>query len=654
MATFTGNGLEAYTDDGTGVVTSGGTSAPAAGTSESWTVSVTTAFPVASTTASPPTYFYVADQAAGATEQEKVLVTVCPGGTGTQTWTVTRGADGTATAAHNSSGFTVQQVITGASMRGVQRFGVPVYQAADFGVKFDGGTTDNGPILNKAFLDLWSSGTGQGGIIEFPACGFQTGGNTSATVYSTVIIPPFCGIRGQGKQKSMIRLAPSSNCDVIQTMTYNSSAQAAILGVSAGTLQNCFYGQISGLTIHGSWNYQTATAYYHCINITTSPATSAAPGDPDFDPYNLIYDVECRFASGDGLYHVGRGGLQVTDSLFRYCQGNGITPSFDSLYTNVDLGENGICGLYLNHGSTNGAGVKSYNNGGIPLWVSGTSYSAGGSGAFNSRVYYSGVIYGCILSTSGTTPPPSDSSHWTAISAYTSPQAFGWDYYFDSNAYEACWSGCDSQEPTVGSYYFKGSTGCNLQGVSNRPNWDNPNTGVQLGVNPNNYGTCAGVVLDAATGCNVSMGYNVYNSAAYAARLINSATRCSVIIAGDGTDQAAFDGSTSTVGNFVVVDGAQAAAGQSSSAQSVASSGTITTTGIGVARVTTAGAVTGVILQAGQAGQQVTVINESANSITFAASGTSHVADGVADVIAATSARTFVYDSGTSLWYRTQ
>jgi|SRR6266699_999373 len=74
---------------------------------------------------------------------------------------------------------------------------------------------------------------------------------------------------------------------------------------------------------------------------------------------------------------------------------------------------------------------------------------------------------------------------------------------------------------------------------------------------------------------------------------------------------------------------------------SIATSGTINTAGLGFSRVTTAGAVTGVILQAGtQQGQQVVVVNTSANSITFAVVGTSNVADGTSDVIAAlTSAR---------------
>lgn len=91
---------------------------------------------------------------------------------------------------------------------------------------------------------------------------------------------------------------------------------------------------------------------------------------------------------------------------------------------------------------------------------------------------------------------------------------------------------------------------------------------------------------------------------------------------------------------------------QSSSAASLSSNGTITTSGVGVARVTTSGNVTGVILQSGTLpGQEVTVINESSNSITMATASTSHAADGTGDIIAANNARRYVWNSGTSLWY---
>ena len=91
---------------------------------------------------------------------------------------------------------------------------------------------------------------------------------------------------------------------------------------------------------------------------------------------------------------------------------------------------------------------------------------------------------------------------------------------------------------------------------------------------------------------------------------------------------------------------------QSTSAAVTATAGTITTSGVGVARVAPTGAITGVILQAGTLpGQECIVINESAFSVTFDVAGTSHVADGVSAVIVANRSMNFRWDGGTSLWY---
>lgn len=80
--------------------------------------------------------------------------------------------------------------------------------------------------------------------------------------------------------------------------------------------------------------------------------------------------------------------------------------------------------------------------------------------------------------------------------------------------------------------------------------------------------------------------------------------------------------------------------------------GTIATAGVGTSRVSTGGAVTGAILQAGTfAGQKCTVINESGNSITFDVVGTSHVADGNSAVIAGNRAMDFTWNTHQSKWY---
>lgn len=94
------------------------------------------------------------------------------------------------------------------------------------------------------------------------------------------------------------------------------------------------------------------------------------------------------------------------------------------------------------------------------------------------------------------------------------------------------------------------------------------------------------------------------------------------------------------------------ATGQSGSAASLASSGTIAVGTLGSTVVGPTGNVTGVILGVGAtAGQKVTVVNKSAFTITFATSGTSHVVDGTSDVIAANNARLFEWSAVDSLWY---
>lgn len=97
---------ELFSSTASGTVSSGGTTAPASGTTETWTVNVSTAFPVVSSGAG--TFFNVAEPGAAG---EVIRVTAAPGGTGTQTWTVTRGAQATTPIAH-VAGFTVYNMFS--------------------------------------------------------------------------------------------------------------------------------------------------------------------------------------------------------------------------------------------------------------------------------------------------------------------------------------------------------------------------------------------------------------------------------------------------------------------------------------------------------------------------------------------------------------
>jgi hypothetical protein len=92
----------------------------------------------------------------------------------------------------------------------------------------------------------------------------------------------------------------------------------------------------------------------------------------------------------------------------------------------------------------------------------------------------------------------------------------------------------------------------------------------------------------------------------------------------------------------------------SSSAAAIASSGTITTANIGVARLAPTAAVSAVVMGTGTInGQLCTVINEAAqaDSVQMAASSTSNVAAGINDIIWGGEARTYVWDNPQALWF---
>lgn len=112
-----------------------------------------------------------------------------------------------------------------------------------------------------------------------------------------------------------------------------------------------------------------------------------------------------------------------------------------------------------------------------------------------------------------------------------------------------------------------------------------------------------------------------------------------------------------TLGIFdVLLAGVLGLAQAAGTVQTLATGNTVVlTAGQSVARVTAAAAVTGIILTPGlRPGQLICVVHEgaAANTITMAAAGTSNVADGVSDVITGPSARLFMWDSITALWYK--
>jgi len=175
--------IEVWTPLAQGTVTSGGTSAPAAGTSESWTVSVAAAFPAAVNGAQ---HFYVADPAANS---ETIEIRVCAGGTGSQSWTAVRGADGTSPVTH-AGGFTVVQVMAAQTQRDARapayRFFPEAYGAKGDGVIGTGGTGTSG---TTAFSDTGAAWTAaDAGKCIVINQGTSGAGSTNGTSQA-----PFCG-----------------------------------------------------------------------------------------------------------------------------------------------------------------------------------------------------------------------------------------------------------------------------------------------------------------------------------------------------------------------------------------------------------------------------------------------------------------------------
>jgi hypothetical protein len=102
----------------------------------------------------------------------------------------------------------------------------------------------------------------------------------------------------------------------------------------------------------------------------------------------------------------------------------------------------------------------------------------------------------------------------------------------------------------------------------------------------------------------------------------------------------------------VLAFGGTIALAQSSSAQALATSGTISLSNVGVVRVAPTADVTGIKLTAGSyAGQLCTVVNESAYTVTFDIAANSFVADGVSNGMLPNTAKMFVWSNGTNLWY---
>jgi hypothetical protein len=169
-------------------------------------------------------------------------------------------------------------------------------------------------------------------------------------------------------------------------------------------------------------------------------------------------------------------------------------------------------------------------------------------------------------------------------------------------------------------------------------------------------GLSTGIVIDAtATGTslnNIASTITLSGAGVAAANVITATTVFLGTAANADTSITRLGGATGGVAQF---DGTISVGHNSQGAivngNTIATSGGSPAIAYGQVIVTPASNVSGIILQAGLgAGVEVTVINESAFTVTFAAVANSHVADGTSDVIAANNSRRFQW-SPSGLWY---
>lgn len=633
----------AFFNNPSATVTSGGTTAPSPGTTENWTVSSVTGFP---TSLSGGATFCLVDSAL---TTEKVQVNTITG-SGPYTFGVTRGAEGTTPVAH-TSGFTVQEVVTGGQF-GLfsQTFNV---RSSLYGAKGDG-TTQDAAAVQAACT---AAGNAGGGVVLLPA-GTYLLTPVSATV-PAVTVPSNVTIAGDGRGATVILkggngplLDYSGAGPNPQTASWNKHQGLRDLSINGnsktGLLLRLYYVQFyyeenvylhdnadvtvdmaqcydsriyGGLYLYGGSTSLSAIsggqAVTHLIRNSAAPKTTLSAGISG--TVTSLPVVALDAAMPAGIVQVWNGAGQVQ---------NFTTTGAASAATSIPVSSVSVAYTFISGNTVNGFG-----------WSSDSS----------NEVYF----YGC---------------HWEA------------------NLSGAIWikSGVDASNP-LNNIYFSG-TKCEQSVIAYNAPLIQVDTGDNIqfdrlylysgGFNAGFSTPVAGLYFHPASGAlrNVFLSaggayfssafdINVYWIAPVLEDILmewgtNSPTVAGISVTGGLPVQfvhVSQQGSVSTPiavsgGGSIIPDVAIAAP-----VQALTSSGTISTaSGYNVLPVTETAAVTGMILGAPPTGgtTQITIVNRSAFTITFNATpATSHVAD-TADAIPASCARSFTYDTSTSLWYR--
>ena len=395
---------------------------------------------------------------------------------------------------------------------------------------------------------------------------------------------------------------------------------SAIIGSGPGTILQAVAGTTGSMI---AWNNPVTTRQVTLNNFTLIPNTGTLIGISadntgfsqilagTYDCRHILSGIYVYEAGGDAFYFGNNTrGVEITGCQAYSSIGSGFNLAFctDCFFTNCVSGASG------SHGFT----ISSVNNllTGCKAFWSGWNYVTGIWGTTQAGFYL-------------------NDCQWTTV------------------------TGCSSQQSALHGYDLQGTTQCTVTGCE---------------ADTNSAGTSGGVGFNtnSTTGCTIAGCCGSDNTS-----LLPGAQLYGIQVAGQQPGTVfAFNTVTGANGGLNYVSGGQYTYLATSSMdvsqvwyvkvpslvlapdnlQTVTTGGTILTATDGnnaAIPVTAASACTGLILQApNNPWSQITVINQSAYALTFAVSGTSSVADGASDVIAALTSRSFVYDGNTSLWYR--
>lgn len=529
---------------------------------------------------------------------------------------------------------------------------VPIiyYNVKAYGAKGDG-TTDDTTAITSAINAAVAAG---GGTIFFPPGTYISGNQTlNASVH----------FRGAGINASILKLKNAANTDLLSAQTSSISLSASFGTGIVGTL---FDFSIQDMTLDGNKANQSGGPSY--------PLRFYGYG---YIMHNLV--VRNGYSGGvlsdwnGGSSSPGNDSMESMWSNIKIHDNNGINFQFggphDSIFTNI-ISYNS--GSHTFHFAPNSATCQVTN---AHAWGAATGVSAvaflvealsafsncqaEGSDTVQVVLLASGCTWfgGRIFSGSGSNSSGIQFGQAAGNTPYNGQvfQSAGvttaialTDCIIESRlkdcdgTHGALWFANDGGWNTIRTHLVTSGTGTLLSTV--------PQSTTQL------YCTIEGITADGsiAKSGQVKLGMNAFSAFTVtngSHDIFNVNANVGRFEMPNGTFIRMYSDSYTT--RTVEISNGTISVLESTTSPDPGNNGTITTSGVGMAKVTPTANETGLILQAGTlAGQEVTVVNQSSSfSITFAASGTSHVALGASMTIAALGKQIFKWDSTNSLWY---